>query len=334
MTDVISRIDELEACIGKTPAGVNMKIIDHLDAGALRWIAASPLMFIAFAAVSGIEITIAGGQCGFAYANDSLHLVVPVAALDQPQIATGAGVGTLILVPGIRETLRVNGNVTAIDGDRVEITVGECFMQCAKAFMRSDFWNAPPRHETPTNLGDFLLASRFMVLATCDAHGNVDVSPRGDPAGALIRQQQDVVMYADRPGNRRTDSFRNILSQPRIAAAVLIPGANRVAVIAGTAKICADDALRAGFTVKDKKPLLVTCMERPRHAVYDSAALSRATLWPAAVAPADIDPAAMFTAHVKLNKTRGLAAGALRVAVSIPGLMQKNLDLDYKFNIY
>lgn len=335
MSDTIDNSGALEACIGKTPGAVNLKVIDHLDAGALRWIAASPLMFAAFIVEPGLGITVGGGLGGFARAADATHLVVPTAALDQPQLASmGAGVGTLFLVPGIRETLRVNGRVCALDDECMTIAVTECFMQCAKALIRSDFWSATPLQYAPAAAADFLAASRFMALATRDAQGNVDISPRGDPAGALIRLQQDSVVYADRPGNRRADSFRNILSQPHIASAVLLPGSNRVAVLTGTAGISASDALRADFVVNDRKPLLVTCVDQLQLRLSDSAAIARAQLWPAVAAPADIDPAMMFTNHVKLNKTRGLAAHVARVAVSVPGMMQKGLDMDYKRNLY
>ena len=47
MNDVISTIPELEACVGAAGLPIKMKIIDHLDAEAARWIAAAPLGFVA-----------------------------------------------------------------------------------------------------------------------------------------------------------------------------------------------------------------------------------------------------------------------------------------------
>ena len=81
-------------------------------------------------------------------------------------------------------------------------------------------------------------------------------------------------------------------------------------------------------------PKLVTQVESPALSVADSAALARAQLWPAAPADATLDPAATFAAHVKLSKTRGLAAGIARAALSVPGLMGKGLQHDYKNNLY
>ena len=135
-----------------------------------------------------------------------------------------------------------------------------------------------------------------MALATIDSQGRADVSPRGDPQGALIHPQDDHVWFADRPGNRRADSFRNILVQPHIAAVMLIPGCTRVAMLSGTARFSTDAAMRADFAVSGKTPLLVTCIEQPMPVGFESRAPARARL--------------------------------------CPGLMKKGLQRDYRNNLY
>src|SRR3546814_10534930 len=62
----------------------------------------------------------------------------------------------------------------------------------------------------------------------------------------------DQLWFADRPGNRRADSFRNIIAQPRIAAALLIPGSPRVAILRGTAMLTDDATARASFEVQGR----------------------------------------------------------------------------------
>ena len=113
-----------------------------------------------------------------------------------------------------------------------------------------------------------------------------------------------------------------------------LPGSSRVARAQGNAQISADAALREEFAVHDKVPKLVTRVAAPSIEWRDSAALARARPWDAPAPPADIDPAEIFAAHVRLNKTRGLAAALARGAVSIPGLMRKGLEQDYKRNMY
>jgi uncharacterized protein len=260
---------------------------------------------------------------------------MPKASLDDPRIAReGLGFGGLFLTPSVGETLRVNGKVQLSGEDEIEVLVEECYVHCAKALIRSNFWNAPPEPEAPEEAEKFLAASRFLALATINADGAADISPKGDPSGAMIRIEQSSAWYADRPGNRRVDSFRNILEQPVIAAAALIPGSNRMALLSGVARISTNASMRAGFAVEGKTPNLVTCIDDPSITIRESPALGRARLWPAAARAEWIDPAAMFVAHVKRSKSKGLQAKIARAVLSVPGLMEKGLEMDYKKNLY
>lgn len=333
--DRIQDVAALEACIGRVPGPMHLKVIDHLDDGAARWLATSPLMFAGFGTATGIDISVAGGAPGFAEALDAGRLRLSRAALDHPAAAVpGRGFGALSLIPTIGESLRINGRVRAVEPDAVEIEIEECYIHCAKAVIRSDFWAAGEEGEAPSEPAAFLEACRFVALATVDAEGRADLSPKGDPAGAMVRASGGVVSFADRPGNRRADSFRNVLAQPRVAMMALMPGVPRVAILRGTARITADETVRASFAVREKAPLLVTCIEDPKVELVGSFALMRAALWPAKAPANPIDPAAILVNHVKLSKERGLPAKLLRAAVSIPGMMQRGLDRDYEKNLY
>lgn len=335
MTEAIDDVAALEARIGKTPAPVRLKVIDHLDEGARRWIAASRLAFVTFGdAAGGAALTLAGGPQGFARALGPTRLSLAPDLIDDPSLARpGCGAGALFLVPGIGETLRINGQVAAAGAAGIEIEVAECYVHCAKAFIRSGFWQAQPS-EAPDEASAFLAASRFLALGTVDGEGQADASPKGDPQGTLIRLQDGNAWYADRPGNRRADSFRNILTQPRVAVAALVLGSTKVALLTGAARITAAEGMRAAFAVEEKVPLLVTCIERPRLTLADSPALARAALWPAPPRPEAIDPAATIAAHVRLNRAGGLQARLVRAAASVPGLVAQGLRQDYKKNLY
>ena len=330
----IRTVDELEAQVGAKPAAIDLKVIDHLDVHARRWLAASPLAFAGFSDARQVSVTIGGGEPGFATAADGLHLRLPRAALDDPvQAVAGRGAGLLFLVPGLGETLRINGSVVAVGDDAILIAVQECYAHCAKALLRSDFWRPAPAAE-PADAAAFLRASCFLALATADTELRTDLSPKGDPAGLLAQPFDAGIRFADRPGNRRTDSLRNLLQRPDAAALLIVPGHTRVAVAQGDASISADPRLRQRFTVQDRTPKLVTSLTSPSIVLRESAALVRAQPWVTTSPPAGIDPAAVFAAHVKLNKTRGLRAALARGVVSIPGLMRKGLDEDYKRNLY
>ncbi|HWW59577.1 MAG TPA: hypothetical protein VN047_21995, partial [Sphingopyxis sp.] len=115
---------------------------------------------------------------------------------------------------------------------------------------------------------------------------------------------------------------------------ILVPGSPRVAIVRGTAMPTDDDTARAHFAVQDKVPLIATRVDDIEVELLTSAALERARLWPSAAAPADIRPAKMFADHVKLNKDKGIGARIAGAFVSVPGLMQRGLDKDYKDNLY
>lgn len=330
----VDTVAALERVVGKTPPPLQLKVIDHLDESALRWISLSPLMFAGFSSAGGIGATLGGGAAGFAQGG-ARELRVPLAALDDPQLALeGAGFGSLFLAPGVGETLRVNGRVAQVQGGEVLIAVEECYVHCAKALIRSDFWAAAPIGTGFEEPAAFVAASRFMALATTDAEGRADLSPKGDPAGAMVRAEGERLWFADRPGNRRADSFRNIIAQPQMAAVLLTPGSRQVVVVRGTARLTTAETARAPFVVQGKTPLLAGCVEELVLNLRPSLALERAALWPMTAPAEGLDPAKMLVGHVKLNRDKGAGARLAGAMLSIPGLMQKGLEKDYKTNLY
>lgn len=78
LTDRIDGIERLEAVVGRPPPAIALKVIDHLDATALRWIGTSPLMLAGFGEAGTIAITLAGDTAGFADA-DRATLRLPLA---------------------------------------------------------------------------------------------------------------------------------------------------------------------------------------------------------------------------------------------------------------
>src|SRR5271166_4355261 len=58
-------------------------------------------------------------------------------------------------------------------------------------------------------------ASPFMVMATSGPDG-LDVSPRGDPSGFVVVEDERTLLIPDRRGNNRTDSLSNLIADPRI----------------------------------------------------------------------------------------------------------------------
>jgi predicted pyridoxine 5'-phosphate oxidase superfamily flavin-nucleotide-binding protein len=330
---MIESLEKLEACLGKTPAAMALKVLDHLDDGALRWLRASPLVFVSTARAAGVSVTIAGGERGFARAVSPQLLRLPRAAIDDADaLEEGRGVGMLFLVPGLGETLRVNGRVTSHTADAVELAIQEVYVHCAKALIRSEFWTAAPRSEE-TEPACFVTETRFIAFATADAEGNADLSPKGDAAGTMLKVCGDGLAYGERPGNLRKDSLKNLLVQPRAAVLALIPGSNLVGLAHGEGKILEDLATREQFTISGKTPKLVMQLRAAELFVHESPALARCALWPLRAEAHGLDPAAILTTHIKQNKTAGLGVGIVRKLMS-KELMRLGLDLDYKNKLY
>ena len=331
----ITTAEALAATVGKLVGARDAKVIDHLDDGAQRWLAASPLMFAALAGDGEVAITLAGGAAGFARAGGPRHLVMPISDLDEgSRLAEGMGFGSLFVVPGLSETLRVNGRIERIGDAFIEVRVDECYMHCAKALIRSRFWEGGSATAALSKAEDVLSGARFLALASADDQGRADLSPKGDPAGLLLQRTADGVLFADRPGNRRTDSFLNMLSQPRVSLAALVPGSARLAILRGRAELLTETSLRASLAVDGKTPALVVRLSEVDIEWRVSQALERASLWPAAAAPEGLDPAALFAGHVRASRSRGVAMMVARAMVSVPGLMRKGLENDYRNNLY
>jgi hypothetical protein len=110
----------------------------------------------------------------------------------------------------------------------------------------------------------FVERSPFVVVATGQPDGGLDVSPRGDPAGFVRIFDERTLLLPDRPGNKLADTLTNLLEDDRIALLFLIPGVNDTFRVNGRARIVDDPELLAGSAVEGKPPqlgILVTVEE-------------------------------------------------------------------------
>ncbi|MGE2869722.1 pyridoxamine 5'-phosphate oxidase family protein [Rhodococcus sp. 3.70] len=81
-------------------------------------------------------------------------------------------------------------------------------------------------HTTPL-IREFIEQARFFVLATSDAAGNCDCSPRGDLVSQVLFPDEKTLVLPDRPGNRRADSYRNMIENPHVGILFSRPGTTR-----------------------------------------------------------------------------------------------------------
>lgn len=126
----------------------------------------------------------------------------------------------------------------------------------------------------------WLAATPFCLMATADAEGNCDVSPKGDPAGQLVHVLDDTTLaIAERPGNRRADGYRNLLSNPHIGLIFLLPGRGDTLRINGRARLVSDAPFFDELIVQGKRPLLAIVVEIDTIFHHCAKAFLRSKLW-------------------------------------------------------
>ena len=166
--------DDLRAHFGPQAQLVEKKILHHLDKFCRDFIALSPFLVLASSDGNGnTDASPRGDRPGFVAVLDDKSLLIPDRRGNNRvdtfgNILASPGIGLIFLVPGINETLRVNGkaeitqdpalltplavqNVAPMIG--LEVHVDECYFHCSKALIRSKLWDPKvqvERHSFPT----------------------------------------------------------------------------------------------------------------------------------------------------------------------------------------
>lgn len=121
--------------------------------------------------------------------------------------------------------------------------------------------------------------SPLMLLATANADGTCDVSPRGDPAGSVLVLDDHRLVFADRPGNHRLDSFRNVLHNPRVGLLFIVPGMNEALRVNGRATLVSDAPFFDDLMVQGKRPRLAVLIDVEELYMHCSKAFLRSSVW-------------------------------------------------------
>jgi PPOX class probable FMN-dependent enzyme len=129
------------------------------------------------------------------------------------------------------------------------------------------------------HMGRFIALSPLCLVATADASGKQDVTPRGDLPGSFKVLNEHTIALADRPGNRRLDTLKNLLENPEIALIFLIPGITETVRVAGTARLSVDPELLASMAVQGKEPKCAIVISVRQAYLHCAKALLRSKLW-------------------------------------------------------
>ncbi len=172
---MIQTLEQLRGLYAAPGERARRKQLSHVDAHARRFIALSPFCVLASGGVNGrlLDASPRGGEPGFVKVLDDHTLLLPDSGgnnrLDTLEnLLADPRLSLIFLVPGVEETLRINGRARLRDEagfvDRfaqerqrpklvIEVAVQEAYLHCAKAFMRSRLWEPagwPAREALPS----------------------------------------------------------------------------------------------------------------------------------------------------------------------------------------
>ncbi|MBV8993387.1 MAG: pyridoxamine 5'-phosphate oxidase family protein [Pseudonocardiales bacterium] len=146
----------------------------------------------------------------------------------------------------------------------------------------------------------WLAGSPLCLVATSGADGSCDVSPKGDPPGFTVVLDDTTIAIPERPGNRRADGFRNILTNPHVGLVYLIPGRGDTLRINGRARLVREAPFFDQMTVKGHRPLLALIVEIDQIFYHCPKAFLRSHLWqPATWSPAAVPSKAQIAQRLE-----------------------------------
>ncbi|HWO64275.1 MAG TPA: 2Fe-2S iron-sulfur cluster-binding protein [Umezawaea sp.] len=327
----MTTVDEVEAVLGRPPSMIMLKQISALDEGCRTVLAHCPLAGFGYRDADGVSrTTFIGGPPGFVHVHSPTRI-----SFTLPDGEAHGPVSFVFLLPGVGETLRVNGSVARRKGAETFVDVEEAYVHCAQAVIRSRLWQPPVPAELPPEVegdgpltgpgvADFLAAAPFLALSTWDGAGGSDTSPRGDQRAVARVLDGRTLAIPDRKGNKRADSLHNLLQDDRISFAALVPGRTGVLHVSGRGSITDDPALLATMALRGTPPHAALLIDVDRAEVTASDAVARSRVWTAHLERGAVpDLMAMAGDHLAANMAeaeRGGLARVLKVVARIPGL--------------
>jgi len=200
---VIQNQAELREILGYAGKAAQNKVISEIDDICRAFIAKSPFVLLGSTDANGsMDVSPKGDPAGFVQVMDRKTLLIP----DRPgnqrgdtlsNILQNPCVGMLFLVPGRRETLRVNGSAQIVRDEDVRerfimqgkvpifviaVTVKEVFFHCTKCVVRSGLWSSEQEHGALVSLGEAIVK-----------HAKLDISV--EEADAMVAVEEQTELY-------------------------------------------------------------------------------------------------------------------------------------------
>ncbi|MFJ3700239.1 MULTISPECIES: MSMEG_1061 family FMN-dependent PPOX-type flavoprotein [Streptomyces] len=165
----------------------------------------------------------------------------------------------------------------------------------------------------------FIAHSPFLTMATADAAGRADCSPRGDYPGFVKVLDDRTLALPDRPGNKIADSFRNLAENDGVGLCLLVPGVREVLRVNGSGYVTDEPDVLARMRTEARQPELAIVVEVSEAYFHCGRALIRSRLW---------DPASQALAE-GMPSLGEIAAAQFGVDVE-PGLLEQALEDGYR----
>lgn len=169
---------------------------------------------------------------------------------------------------------------------------------------------------------DFIRRSPFLLLATSDAQGNLDVSPKGDGPGFVAIEDAKTLLIPDRKGNKLIFGLQNILLNPHVGVIFLIPGTGETLRVNGRAELTTDPKILQRLSARGQPALVAIRVTVDQCFFHCAKAFLRAQLW---------NPEAWATPHaISFGKIlAGKMGGDEKLARQIDDFVEQ----DYKTNL-
>ncbi len=149
----------------------------------------------------------------------------------------------------------------------------------------------------------FIAHSPFLVIASADADGRCDASPKGGAPGFVHVLDDRRIAIPDYPGNRRLDSWSNVLATGHVQVLFFVPGIVETLRVSGRACLTVDPAVLSAFDDRGRTPKLALGIDVEVAFLQCGKSLKRSALWqPDQWQPHDGVPAAarIFADHIAM----------------------------------
>jgi uncharacterized protein len=153
---------------------------------------------------------------------------------------------------------------------------------------------------------DFIALAPFVLIATADAHGGCDVSPKGGAPGFVQVLDERRLAIPDAPGNRLVFSLRNVVASGRAGLLFLIPGLEETLRVNGRAWLTRDPAVLERLASDAKPPKIAIGVEVEEAFLHCAKAFKRSGLWQPDEWPSIAGlarPAQIWRDHMALDMT-------------------------------